>query len=93
LSLVEVVDGMEFLIHHKNSVYKKTIQNSLERDGQGQTFANLIWHQINGLCELYVTADFGNNQYAEINIWNGQPKVRTPIEFFQGVEYKLKFKK
>lgn len=54
---------------------------------------NLIKNQINGLCDLYLYADFGNRHYAKINLWNGQPKISTSLDFYKGVEYKLKFKK
>ena len=80
-----------FSIHHKNSVYMKTIDNTLERIGSLQT--NLIENQINGLCDLYIKADFGNNHFAEVNLWNGKPRVATKLSNFIGVEYILKFKK
>jgi len=93
LTLEELNDGMELSIHHKNSVFKKTIPNTLDRGALGQTMSNLIKQQINGLCDLYLKADFGNSQFAEINIWNGEPIRSIPLNFFEGVEYKLKFKK
>lgn len=91
LSLQILNDGMQFSIHHKNSVFKKTIQDTIDKDGQ--SFKNLINNQINGLCDFYLRADFGNKQFAEINLWNGQTKKSKMLDSFEGVEYILKFKK
>ena len=91
LSLQILSDGMQFSIHHKNSVFKKTIQDTIDKDGQ--SFKNLINNQINGLCDFYLKADFGNKQFAEINLWNGQTKKCKMLDSFEGVEYILKFKK
>ena len=65
--------------------------NLIERPGQKHS--NLIERQINGLCDLYVKADFGNSEYAEINLWNGEGKVAAKLESFVGVEHKLVFTK
>jgi hypothetical protein len=97
LSLVKLFDGMEFCIHHKNSVFKKSTQDTINREGQ--TMTNLIKNQINGLCDFYIKADFGNNQYGHLNIWDkgrksGKVKSKNnPLDFFEGVEYILKFRK
>lgn len=78
-------------IHHTNGVYKKTIQNTLERDGE--RFQHLIKNQINGLCNLILRADFGGNEYAKINLWNGKKRSHTLLPSFQGVEFLLEFPK
>lgn len=78
-------------IHHLNSVYNKTIENTIER--LGQTYNSLIKNQINGLCNLYLKADFGNQKYAEINLWNGKDREYQPIHTFQGVEHIMEFPK
>lgn len=80
-----------FSIHHLNSVYNKTIENTIER--LGQTYTSLINKQINGLCNLHLKADFGNRQFAEINIWNGKDRESKPINPFQGVEHIMEFPK
>jgi hypothetical protein len=80
-----------FKILHCNSKYKKSIQNTLDRIGDDYT--RLIKNSINGLCDLYIKADFGNEQYAEINIWNGKQRNSKLIPSFKGVEHILIFKK
>lgn len=80
-----------FSIHHLNSVYNKTIENTIER--LGQTYTSLIKYQINGLCNLHLKADFGNHQIAEINLWNGKDRESIQLPAFQGVEHIMLFPK
>lgn len=87
----EKENSLELSIHHLNSVYGKTIENSIERTGQAYT--NLIRNQINGLCNFYVRADFGQEKYAKINIWNGEDRESQMIDSFNGVEYLFEFPK
>ena len=90
LSLKETKEGQViFGIHHKNSVYQKSIVNTINRIGESQS--NLIKHLINGVCDLFIKADFGNGQYAEINLWNGNERKAVKIDQFDGVEYLLIF--
>jgi hypothetical protein len=91
LSFYENDSKVFFSIHHTNNVYNKTIQNTKER--LGQTYRNLIKNQINGLCNLYLKADFGNDNYAMINLWNGVERGDTKINKFKGVEHLLEFSK
>ncbi len=92
LSFKEEKSNIIFSIHHKNSVYQKTINDTLSKR-EGETYTRLIEKQINGVCDLYLKADFGNNKYAEINIWNGKDKNLTKLENVKGVEHILKFTK
>lgn len=80
-----------FSIQHLNSIYNKTIENTIER--LGQTYTSLIKNQINGLCNFHLKADFGNQQFAEINLWNGKERESKPISAFQGVEHIMEFPK
>ncbi len=91
LSFFENEGSLEFSIHHLNSVFGKTIVNAIERPGVAYT--NLINKQINGLCNLYVRADFGQGNFAKINIWNGKERESQLIESFKGVEHLLEFPK
>ena len=91
LKYYEENEKVLFTIHHLNGVYNKTIENSLERFGQ--TYTSLIKNQINGLCNLHMKADFGNGNYAEINLWDGVKKTATKIPCFEGVEHILEFPK
>ena len=78
-----------FYVHHLNSEYRKSIDDTIKRIGEQQT--NLIKNQINGLCDLYIQADFGNDHYAEINLWDGKPREAKNIKKIQGVKYILKY--
>lgn len=78
-----------FYVHHKNTQYHKGIEDSIKKIGEKQTL--LIKNQINGICDLYIQADFGNDQYAEINLWDGKPREAKNIEKIQGVKYVLKY--
>jgi hypothetical protein len=78
-------------IQHMNGKYNKTIENTIER--LGQTYTSLIKNQINGLCNLYLKADFGNNKFASINLWNGKNRVSEILPTFLGVEHILEFPK
>ena len=79
-------------IHHLNNSYNKTIQNTVDR--MGQTYTNLINKQLNGLCNLYLNADFKNEGYASINLWNDKKRMMTKSgleDFTGGVEHILQF--
>lgn len=78
-----------FCIHHLNTQYGKTKNNTIARIGEEQT--KLIRHQINGLCDLYIQALFADGSSGEINLWNGKKREYKPIDSFQGVKYIMKF--
>jgi hypothetical protein len=78
-------------INHLNGVYNKTIENTVER--LGQTYTSLIKNQINGLCNLRIKADFGNEKFAEINLWDGEDRASNIIPHFEGVEHLIEFPK
>ncbi len=90
ISLKDLDDCIIFSIHHENSVYLKTIRNTLERIGQSHT--DLIKNQVNGLCDLYIQADFGNDEHARINLWDGEERIAKKLSDVKGVEYQLVFK-
>ena len=89
LSLYESNTDIIFSIHHKNSIYGKTIGNCISRIGEKES--NLIYNQINGVCKMKLRADFGENNFAEVNLWNGQPRHSVEIDEFKGVEFQLIF--
>lgn len=78
-----------FYVHHRNSEYRKSIDAVIKRIGTQQT--DLIKYQINGVCDLYIQADFGNGQYAEINLWDGNDRTAKNIPAMEGVKYIMKF--
>lgn len=80
-----------FSIHHINGIYNKTIENTIDR--LGQTYTSLIKNQINGLCNLRLKANFDNDKFAEINLWDGTNIKSIDIDPFHGVEHILEFPK
>lgn len=80
-----------FCIHHLNTVYKKTSKNSTERIGTSHS--NLISKQINGLCDLFIEAKFGDGACGKLNIWDEDAEFKfQPLEGdIQGVNYILRF--
>lgn len=97
LSFFEESSGPVLEIHDINSVYGKSLSSS--QSGIGDLQETLI-RSINGICDLYVEADFGDNNYARLGLWNknvGELDVKKPntivetLQFAQGVKYILKF--
>jgi hypothetical protein len=80
-----------FCIHHLNTVYKKTSKNSTERIGTSHS--NLISKQINGLCDLFIEAKFGDGACGKLNIWDEDAEFKfQPLKGdIQGVNYILRF--
>ena len=89
LRFYEKDKNIYFSIHHQNSVYNKTIQNTIDR--LGQTYSNLIDKQLNGLCNFILKADFGNGNYSEINLWDGKIREAKKLNSFTGVEHIFEF--
>jgi hypothetical protein len=104
LTLNDDEDYVYFKIHHLNSQYSKTRTGILERL-HGQTYKNMILNQINGLCDLFVETDLGNNEFVRFNLWdknynkktlknNLNPiKITTSEKPVNGVAHILQFKK
>ena len=85
-------NNIVFEIHHKNSIYGKTINNTINRIGESHQ--NLIKNQINGMCDLFVEAVFDGGEMARINLWDSLPQMDSEIitdRQVQGVKYILSF--
>lgn len=80
-----------FGIHHLNSKYGHTLNDTLSR--MGETYNYIISTYINGICDFYLKADFGNRNFAEINLWNDKVMRSKTLPDFEGVQYILSFKK
>ena len=91
LSFKQTSKEISFEIHHQNSIFGKSTEDTIKRIGD--EINSLITFQINGLCDLYLLADFGDNNYAKINLWDKKPRSIETIEIFNGVKYILNFKK
>lgn len=79
-------------VHHLNGRYNKTIQNCMDRP-YGRDYKNLISSQINGLCNLHLKADFRNEEFGAINLWDGKKLEAVKLPSFTGVEHILEFPK
>ena len=82
-------DNICIAIHHKNSKYGKPMKETVRRIGEKHSL--LIKNQLNGLADLYIEADFDNNEFARINLWDGKPRKEVFITEVEGVKYILKF--
>lgn len=82
-------DNICIAIHHKNSKYGKPIKETVRRIGEKHSL--LIKNQLNGLADLYIEADFDNNEFAQVNLWNGKPRKEEIMTEVEGVKYILKF--
>ena len=80
-----------FCIHHLNTVYKKTSKNSTERIGTDHS--DLISNQINGLCDLFIEAKFGDGASGKLNLWDEADdfKFQPLQDEITGVKYILRF--
>lgn len=87
----ETKNGVNLSIHHLNSAYNKTVQNTLQRIGS--TYTDLINRQLNSMCNLYLRADFGDGIGALVNLWDGKERRHIEANGFTGVEHVLAFTK
>lgn len=79
-------------IHQLNTIWKKTISDTIERPF-GNSMLPLIENQINGLCDLHIQAKFEDNKNYEVNLWDGKERKEKSIPLFDGVKYLLILKK
>lgn len=91
LRFKEARNAVYFSIHHLNGKFKKSVNSLVNRIGNGLN--DLIHLQINGLCNLYLRADFGVHGYAQINLWNGKKIRIKKLDGFHGVEHVFEFPK
>jgi hypothetical protein len=90
VSLTESLDRVVLVILHKDSTYQKSIQSTLDRSF-GRDYTSLIKSQVNGVCNLYLKADFGQEGYGRVNLWNGEERRKVECEPIQGVQHELVF--
>jgi len=91
LKFYELGDSIWFSIHHLNSVYKKSANNAVDAIGMDYGYLISQVKGLNGLCNFYLNADFGNNEFCSINLWNELPRKKSKISEFSGVEHLLEF--
>ena len=98
LGLSESENSIYFSINCINGVYGKSLSSAKNRLIGNQYEA--IIKKLNGLCNIYLQADFGNQVLSKLTIWNDEWNVQKyrvehqPDEAFQGgVEHILEFKR
>lgn len=78
-------------IHHLNTYYRTNLSTIINTRPFGNSLRSIIEDQINGLCNFYIRADFGNNEFANVNMWDNEERKSSTLVDFKGVEYILKF--
>jgi len=97
LRLKESQVATSLSIHHLDRTYAKSLEACKNRL-IGLNYSYII-KNLNGICNIYLTADFGSNQFATFAIWDEKwniQKERDVIEAldtFSGVEHILEFKR
>jgi hypothetical protein len=98
LSLTENENSIFFSIHHLNvSQYGKSLSSAKSRL-IGADYPSIIT-KLNGVCNIYLQADFGQNDFAKIAIWDEKWNIQREREInkklieFKGVEHILEFKR
>jgi hypothetical protein len=92
LMFKETGDTIVFKVHHQNTLYKKSLNDVISNKRPGDWFTRFV-KTINGLCDFSIKANFDNVYFAEVNLWDGNPREARRLENFNGVEYILRFKK
>jgi hypothetical protein len=98
LGLTENENSIYFSINCINGIYGKTLSSAKNRL-IGQKYEAVI-KKLNGLCNIYLQADFGQKIFSKITIWDDEWNIQKErIEkkcdkaFQGGVEHILEFKR
>ncbi|MFB9119976.1 hypothetical protein ACFFUE_02100 [Bergeyella porcorum] len=94
LSFTEKDEYINFVIHHISidcPYYGKSSSDTIRR--LGNSYTSMI-NKINGMCELWLEADFPDEPSYRINLWTEQTSrhSKTEIKKVGGVKHILKFK-
>lgn len=92
LSLCQSTHSVQLSIHQLDTIYGKSLTDTVER-GIGRSYGNLIKKRVNGTCNLTLKADFGQGDFARVNLWDGKPSEAEKLDSFSGVEHILEFPK
>lgn len=98
LSLMEKESSIYFSIKHINGIFGKSLDSAKSRL-IGQKYEGVI-DKLNGICDIYLQANFGQKIYAKFAIWNENWNIQSEREeleikddFQGGVEHILEFKR
>jgi len=76
-------------IFDKGAVFNKDVQSLFDR--YGNTFAGIIFNQINGLCDLELIADFRGGETAKVSVWPRRENYQKLNSKNGGVRFNLIF--
>ncbi|MEQ3665662.1 hypothetical protein [Olleya sp.] len=89
LTFTNVNNQIVFSIHHINTIITKKSANDFA-SRLGESHINII-KNLNGICSLYLKAEFKYEEFYEINLWDKETRKEKKIDSFKGVEHILKF--
>lgn len=98
LKLFEKDNSIYFSIHDLNAVYGKSLISAKNRL-IGQKYEAII-KKLNGVCNFYLQANFGQEVFSKLTIWDSESNVevgrmeqKVDTNFKSGVEHILEFKR
>lgn len=90
--ITDINKQVNLIIHHENVDYfKKNINSLSDRNKLGEKYQRLI-KSINGVCDLYLEAQFENNKSYRVNLWDNKDIQEKEINSLKGVKHILNFK-
>ena len=98
LKLYEKNNSIYFSIHDLNGVYGKSLESAKNRLFGG-SYPVLV-KKLNGVCNIYLQANFGQNVLSKLTIWDNEYNVqekrieqKVDKNFTNGVEHIFEFKR
>jgi hypothetical protein len=98
IKLYEKGNSIFFSIHDLNSIYSKSIKSANNRL-IGDQYEKIV-SKLNGICNIYLQANFGQNNNYKLTIWDSKWNIqknrkeqKVEKNFIGGVEHILEFKR
>ena len=92
LSLYEEGDNVCLSIHHLNSIYGKPLNYLSSKNARiGNLQRKLLNKYANGLCDIFIEAEFSGKQYARYSLWAEDGGAINKISEMKGVKYIIRF--
>lgn len=98
IKLYEKGNSIFFSIHDLNSIYSKSIKSANNRL-IGDQYEKIV-SKLNGICNIYLQANFGQNNNYKLTIWDSKWNIqknrkeqKVEKNFTGGVEHILEFKR
>ncbi len=98
IKLYEKGNSIIFSIHDLNGIYGKSIKSAKDRL-IGDQYEKIV-NKLNGICNIYLQANFGQNNNHKLTIWDSKwniqkNRIEQKVEknFKGGVEHILEFKR